>query len=133
MPGFWTKTPEGHAVHVNGDPHLSEETRFILSLMIDQAAKQFPACLHPDSDCIHSTPWGPYYIFAVHRCRQCGETTVKVLGNQGVGVIYLATLPTQIKHYATNKPSAGWAYYWRFDGLTHSTPPIAPAPESEGA
>lgn len=129
MIGFWTRTPEGHVIHVNGDPGVSEATRFALGIMMDEAAKQFMACQHLASDRFYETYYGPHYKFVVQRCNGCGEVTVKVMGQTDDGEQYLATLPTRIAHYATNKPSAGYAYYWHFNGLNHSTPPVAPAPE----
>lgn len=129
MPGFWTKTPGGHTVHINGDPQMSEETRLALSVLLDAVAKQFAACVHTDSETIFATHYGPRYNFVVRRCRQCHETTVEVLGNDGDKQQYLATLPTWIAPYATNRPAAGYAYYWKFDSLNHSTPPIAPMPK----
>lgn len=131
MIGFWTKTPSGHVVHTNGDPDMSEEIRFALGIMMDEAAKQFMACRHVDSQTIYGCNWGPHYTFEVQRCAQCLETTVRVLGHQPSGSLYLATLPTHIAPYHTGAPQYGYAYYWRFDGLSHSTPPIAPAPPSE--
>ena len=128
MIGFWTKTPDGHVIHVNGDPGMSKETLFALGIMMDEAAKQFMACRHVDSQTIYACNWGPHYSFEVQRCSQCLETTVKVMGHQPGGSLYLATLPTHIAPYHTGAPQHGYAYYWRFDGLNHSTPPIAPAP-----
>ena len=127
MPGFWTKTPDGHTIHSNGDPTMSEETRFALSVMLDTVAKQFVACPHATLRPIYTSHYGSRYTFVVQRCRECGEVTARLMGNTDEGEQYLATLPTRIAPYATNKPSAGYAYYWRFDGLSHSTPPIAPA------
>lgn len=131
MPGFWTKTPDGHTVHINGNPNMSDETRLALSILLDTTAKQFAACPHGVSDPIRTSHYGPHYTFVLQRCRECGEVTVRLMGNTDDGEMYLATLPTHVAPYATNKPSAGYAYYWRFDGLNHSTPPIAPAPTSE--
>lgn len=130
MSGFWTKTPDGHVIHIAGDPNMSAETRLILSVMMVQAAKAFSACVHPatESTPIYSTHWGPHFTFTVHRCQQCAEVTVKVLGNQNGSLVYLATLPTRIAPYCTGAPQHGYAYYWRFGSLNHSTPPIAPAP-----
>jgi hypothetical protein len=126
MTGFWTKTPDGHTVHINGDPAMNEETRLALSVMLDEAAKQFAACDHGEMEQIHICHYGPHYTFVVVRCRQCDETTVKVMGNIGGDKqLHLGTLPTWIAPWASNKPSAGYAYYWRFDGLSHSTPAIA--------
>ena len=126
MPGFWTKTPEGHTIHINGDPAMSEETRFALSVMMDKLTKEFVACHHSHFDVIHTSHHGPHYTFVVERCEACEEVTVRVWGMTDETPMYLATLPTRIAHYATNQPAAGYAYYWRFDGLSHSTPPIAP-------
>lgn len=129
MSGFWTTTPDGHTIHINGDPQMSKETRFALSVMLDAFAKQFERCAHEHLEAIYTTHYGPHYSFVVERSVECGEVTVKIWGNDGSDKpVYLGVLPTRIAHYATNKPSAGWAYYWRFDGLSHSTPPIAPAP-----
>lgn len=40
MPGFWTTTPAGHTVHVNGDPNMPEETRLALCQLMDAYHKQ---------------------------------------------------------------------------------------------
>jgi hypothetical protein len=125
MPGFWTKTPDGHTVHINGDPNMSEETRLALSVMLDEAAKQFSACDCGDREIIYATHYGPRYNFDVQRCRQCGEVTVKVTGNSSGRRQYLATLPTWVAPWASNVPRLGYAYYWKFDGVSHSTPAIA--------
>lgn len=132
MIGFWTKTPDGHVVHVNGDPGMSEATLFALKIMVDEAARQFMACQHCASDRFYKSYYGSHYKFVVQRCNACGEVTVKVMGQTNDGEQYLATLPTRIAPYATNKPSAGYAYYWRFNGLNHSTPPVVPAPNNNG-
>ena len=132
MIGFWTQTPDGLVVHVNGDPGMDEGTRFALGIMMDEVAKQFMACQHLASDRFYESYYGSHYKFVAQRCNACGEVTVKVMGQTDDGEQYLATLPTRIAPYATNKPAAGYAYYWRFDGLNHSTPPVAPAPNNNG-
>lgn len=127
MPGFWTKTPEGHTIHINGNPAMDAQTRLALSVMLDQAAKQFIGCHHSHFDVIHTSHYGSHYSFVVERCVACEEVTVRVWGHLANGErMYLATLPTWIAPYASNVPAAGNAYYWRFDGLSHSTPPVAP-------
>jgi NTP pyrophosphatase (non-canonical NTP hydrolase) len=40
---FWTKTPDGNTVHINGNPGMSEETRLALATVMDAAAKQYAA------------------------------------------------------------------------------------------
>lgn len=130
MSGFWTKTPDGHTVHINGSPKMSKEQAFALSVMIDKALQGFEGCTHFDSETIHTSHYRSHYSFEVQRCQQCGETVVKLFGNNADGSrMYLTHLRTEVKPWATNKPAAGYAYYWRFDGLWHSTPPIAPAPD----
>lgn len=128
MSGFWTKTLDGHTIHINGDPKMSEKTRLALCELMDAAAKQYGACLHANIDRIHIANHGPHYTFVVQRCQQCGETTVQVQARDSEPPMVLTTLRTTIAPYASNKPSAGYAYYWHFQGLNHSTPPIAPAP-----
>lgn len=39
--GFWTGTPDGHVMHVNGDRDMSEETLNALRHLMDLAVKQF--------------------------------------------------------------------------------------------
>lgn len=39
MAGFWTTTPEGGTVHINGDPNMPEETLNALLGLMDAAAK----------------------------------------------------------------------------------------------
>lgn len=133
MSGFWTKTPDGRTIHVNGNPKMSKEQAFALSVMMDAAAKQFVACDHDKSDPIHTSHYGPHYTFVVQRCNECGEVTVRLMGNTDDGEMYLATLPTRVAPWFTGLPERGYAYYWRFDGLNHSTPPIAPAPTVEAS
>lgn len=129
MAGFWTNTPDGHTVHINGDPNMSEETRLALCAVLDAVAQQYhDNCTHVNGDTIYTARWS-HYIFVVRRCQACGEVVVRVMGEGKEGQVYLATLPTRVAPYASNKPSAGYAYYWHFYGLNHSTPPIAPAPE----
>jgi hypothetical protein len=125
MPGFWMITPDGNAVHINGNPDMSEEIRLALSVMLDEAAKQFSDCAHDEKETIYTCPYGPHYTLVVVRCQQCSETTVKVMGNNGEEQQYLATLPTRIAPYASNKPTLGYAYYWYFDGLNHSVPVVS--------
>jgi hypothetical protein len=40
MPGFWTQTEDGRAIHVNGNPNMSEETRLALVKAMDVLVKQ---------------------------------------------------------------------------------------------
>lgn len=132
MNGFWTKTPDGHTVHINGDPNMSKETRLALCAVMDAVAKQYEGCQHVDTEAIHTAHWGAHYTFVVQRCRQCRFTVVEVWAKDAEPPMRLATLPTRIAPYASNRPLAGYAYYWHFQGLNHSTPRIAPAP-AEGA
>lgn len=37
--GFWSVTPEGHPVHIKGDPNMPQETLDALLSMMDQAYK----------------------------------------------------------------------------------------------
>ena len=128
MSGFFIKTPNGHTVHVNGNPNMSKEQAFALSVMFDEATKQFAACPHGVNDPIRTSHYGPHYTFVLQRCHECGEVTVRLMGNTDDGEMYLGTLPTRVAPYHTGAPQHGYAYYWRFDGLNHSSPPIAPAP-----
>lgn len=41
--GFWVTTPDGNAMHVYGDPNMSEETLAALRHMMELAAKQYDA------------------------------------------------------------------------------------------
>lgn len=47
--GFWTETPEGYMVHVQGDPNMSAETLAALMDMADLAVKQFSTS-EPEQD-----------------------------------------------------------------------------------
>lgn len=40
----------------------------------------------------------------------------------------VATLSTWIAPYCTAAPQHGYSYYYKWDGLNHSTPPIASNP-----
>lgn len=108
------------------ESNLSSETRFALSVMVALLDQTFAPCFHRDSEELSEYPCGSAYHFTICRCRKCGETTAALFGNFAGHQIALATLPTRIAPYATNRPSAGYAYYWRFDGLNHSTGPIVP-------
>lgn len=80
MPGFWTKTPDGHIAHINGNPAMDAQTRLALSVMLDQAARQFIGCHHSHFDMIHTSHYGSRYSFVVERCKACEEVTVRVWG-----------------------------------------------------
>jgi hypothetical protein len=43
MSGFWTKTPGGETIHINGDPNMSEETAQALGAVMDTLVKRFNA------------------------------------------------------------------------------------------
>ncbi|TXH52961.1 MAG: hypothetical protein E6Q97_14140 [Desulfurellales bacterium] len=129
MPGFWTQTEAGHTVHINGDPDMSAETRQALCAVMDAVAKQYEGCSCVDTETIHIAHWGAHYTFVVQRCRQCRAATVEVWAKDANPPMLLATLPTRIAPYASNRPLAGNAYYWHFQGLNHSTRPIAPMQE----
>lgn len=86
-------------------------------------------CEHETGDILHTSYFGTRITFQVIRCTYgCGEVFVTVTSNETQQTI--GKLPTRIAPYATNKPSAGNAYYWRYEGLSHSTPPIAPRAEA---
>lgn len=40
MSGFWTKTPDGHVAHIDGDRDMSQETLEKLHKMLDLASRQ---------------------------------------------------------------------------------------------
>jgi len=39
--GFWARTPNGSAIHVNGDPNMSDETLEMLGQVMDLAVEQY--------------------------------------------------------------------------------------------
>ena len=82
-------------------------------------------CNHSTNKVIHSSSYGSI-IFDVIRCTAgCGNVFVNVIdAKTGLSI---EELTTYIAPWATNAPAFGNAYYWRWDGLNHSTPPIAPA------
>lgn len=131
MDGFYTTTTAGHLIHINGDPNMSEETRLALCELMDAAAVSVP-CLHKENELLQTSNYGSYIRFNIRRCDDCKTVFVEVLGDSsgnGDQFKYLQTLPTRIAPYCTGAPQHGYAYYWRFDSLNHSTKPIAPKPE----
>ena len=54
------------------------------------------------------------------------DNGVSVLVTQPNSQEVLSELATWIAPWASNVPERGDAYYWYWDGLNHSTPPIAP-------
>ncbi|TXH52633.1 MAG: hypothetical protein E6Q97_15280 [Desulfurellales bacterium] len=89
-------------------------------------------CVHPTSTLLHAFLSFPRWNFWILRCDSgCGEVFVKVEDGETGNTI--ATLPTTIQPYCTGAPQHGYSYYYHWDGLNHSTPPIAPAPNKEQA
>lgn len=67
--GFWSVTPEGHSVHIKGDPDMPQETLQALLSMMDlaykNAAKKMP-CGHSRADIVSSDEGTAF-------CGQCAE------------------------------------------------------------
>ena len=83
-------------------------------------------CSHSTGEVIHQGHYGSKIDFDVIRCTYgCGNVFVNVIDARTE--LPIERLPTCIAPWATNDPTRGNAYYWRWDGLNHSTPPIAPA------
>lgn len=133
MSGFYTRTPAGKTIHINGDINMSSEMREKLGNLVDSLSTEGQACLCHESDVLYTSIYGSDIKFNVRRCKKCEDVTVEVLGNvsgDSEDWLYLQTLPTRVAPYHTCNPHLGQAYYWRFHGLNHSTPPIAPDPKN---
>lgn len=83
------------------------------------------SCSHATGEVIHQGHYGSKIDFDVVRCTYgCSNVFVNVISTETKQVI--DKLTAYIAPWATNDPARGNAYYWRWDGLNHSTPPIAP-------
>lgn len=78
-------------------------------------------CEHKTTEGIYECEWGKYK-FNVDQCTwDCQQVIVFVTYPDGV---IRDMLQTTVAPYQTNKPELGNSYYWKFQGLSHSTPVI---------